>query len=74
MKSGFAVRNIHRGSRSYSQHLFTDDRAVISRDLRFTGPVIPVLRVIRGGRVIAIQLFEARLPPVMQELSEVLTG
>ena len=30
-EEGFAVRIIHRGNRSYSQHLFNDDRAVLSR-------------------------------------------
>jgi len=36
---------------SYSQHIFTDDRAVLSRDLRFTGPVESTLRVNSSGAI-----------------------
>ena len=38
-------------NQSYSQHLFTDDRAVLSRDLRFTGPVESSIRVNSSGAI-----------------------
>ena len=38
-------------NQSYSQHLFTDDRAVLSRDLRFTGPVESTIRVNSSGAI-----------------------
>jgi len=50
-EAGFAVWIFHRGSRSYSQHLFTDDRAVLSRDLRFTGPVESTIRMNSSGAI-----------------------
>jgi hypothetical protein len=36
-------------NQSYSQHLFTDDRAILSRDLRLTGPVESTIRVNGSG-------------------------
>jgi len=33
-------------NQSYSQHLFTDDRAVLSRDLSFSGPVESTISVL----------------------------
>ena len=38
-------------NQSYSQHLFTGDRAVLSRDLRFTGPVESTIRVNGPGAI-----------------------
>jgi hypothetical protein len=38
-------------NQSYSQHLFTDDRAVLSRDPRFTGPVESTIRVNGSGAI-----------------------
>jgi len=38
-------------NQSYSQHLFTDDRAVLSRDLRFTEPVESTIRVNGSGAI-----------------------
>ncbi|WP_319581000.1 hypothetical protein [uncultured Methanospirillum sp.] len=38
-------------NQSYSQHLFTDDRAVLSRDLTFTGPVKSSLMVNSSGSI-----------------------
>lgn len=38
-------------NQSYSQHLFTDNRAVLSRDLRFNGPVESTIRVNSSGSI-----------------------
>lgn len=38
-------------NQSYSQHLFSDDRAVLSRDLQFTGPVETTIRVNSSGAI-----------------------